>query len=72
MSGRPRTTSFAEGNKQPLNPPLGGLKISSKFYTLVPLFGRVTSRFRRNEQRSEVSIAYNMAAATLRPNIIER
>lgn len=33
MSGRPRTTSFAEGNKQPLNPPLGGLKISSKFYT---------------------------------------
>lgn len=31
MSGRPRTTSFAEGNKQPLNPPLGGMKISSKF-----------------------------------------
>ncbi|XP_017784411.1 PREDICTED: protein kinase shaggy isoform X12 [Nicrophorus vespilloides] len=30
MSGRPRTTSFAEGNKQPLNPPLGGIKISSK------------------------------------------
>lgn len=30
MSGRPRTTSFAEGNKQPLNPPLGGMKISSK------------------------------------------
>ncbi|KAJ3657809.1 hypothetical protein Zmor_009589 [Zophobas morio] len=30
MSGRPRTTSFAEGNKQPLNPPLGGVKISSK------------------------------------------
>ncbi|CAG9819726.1 unnamed protein product [Phaedon cochleariae] len=28
MSGRPRTTSFAEGNKQPLNPPLGGMKIS--------------------------------------------
>ncbi|XP_065159164.1 protein kinase shaggy isoform X8 [Atheta coriaria] len=30
MSGRPRTTSFAEGNKQPLNPPLGGMKICSK------------------------------------------
>ncbi|KAH1026632.1 hypothetical protein HUJ05_000266 [Dendroctonus ponderosae] len=29
MSGRPRTTSFAEGNKQPLNPPLGGMKIST-------------------------------------------
>ncbi|XP_011065075.1 PREDICTED: glycogen synthase kinase-3 beta-like isoform X1 [Acromyrmex echinatior] len=29
MSGRPRTTSFAEGNKQPANPPLGGMKISS-------------------------------------------
>lgn len=31
MSGRPRTTSFAEGNKQP-NPVLGGVKISSKFF----------------------------------------
>ncbi|RZF35597.1 hypothetical protein LSTR_LSTR005125 [Laodelphax striatellus] len=31
MSGRPRTTSFAEGNKQSPNPPLGGMKISSKF-----------------------------------------
>lgn len=30
MSGRPRTTSFAEGNKQQPNPPLGGMKISSK------------------------------------------
>ncbi|KAK7600799.1 hypothetical protein V9T40_008240 [Parthenolecanium corni] len=30
MSGRPRTTSFAEGNKQSPNPPLGGFKISSK------------------------------------------
>ncbi|KAL0266734.1 UNVERIFIED_CONTAM: hypothetical protein PYX00_009198 [Menopon gallinae] len=30
MSGRARTTSFAEGNKQPPNPPLGGMKISSK------------------------------------------
>ncbi|XP_076172742.1 glycogen synthase kinase-3 beta isoform X5 [Ptiloglossa arizonensis] len=30
MSGRPRTTSFAEGNKLPANPPLGGIKISSK------------------------------------------
>ncbi|XP_076620965.1 glycogen synthase kinase-3 beta isoform X6 [Colletes latitarsis] len=29
MSGRPRTTSFAEGNKLPANPPLGGIKISS-------------------------------------------
>ncbi|KAI4480982.1 hypothetical protein M0802_014074 [Mischocyttarus mexicanus] len=29
MSGRPRTTSFAEGNKPPANPPLGGVKISS-------------------------------------------
>ncbi|KAL2748133.1 glycogen synthase kinase-3 beta-like isoform X3, partial [Vespula maculifrons] len=28
MSGRPRTTSFAEGNKPPANPPLGGMKIS--------------------------------------------
>lgn len=31
MSGRPRTTSFAEGNKPPANPPLGGMKISSKY-----------------------------------------
>jgi hypothetical protein len=31
MSGRPRTTSFAEGNKQSPNPPLGGMKISSKW-----------------------------------------
>ncbi|XP_014277975.1 glycogen synthase kinase-3 beta isoform X1 [Halyomorpha halys] len=30
MSGRPRTTSFAEGNKQPPNPPLPGMRISSK------------------------------------------
>nr|XP_033327873.1 glycogen synthase kinase-3 beta-like isoform X4 [Megalopta genalis] len=30
MSGRPRTTSFAEGNKVHTNPPLGGMKISSK------------------------------------------
>ncbi|KZC13566.1 hypothetical protein WN55_05118 [Dufourea novaeangliae] len=28
MSGRPRTTSFAEGNKLPANPPMGGMKIS--------------------------------------------
>lgn len=39
MSGRPRTTSFAEGSKsvrktfdnQPPKPPLGGVKISSKY-----------------------------------------
>ena len=30
MSGRPRTTSFAEGTKPPANPPLGGMKISSE------------------------------------------
>ncbi|XP_063978211.1 glycogen synthase kinase-3 beta-like isoform X2 [Diachasmimorpha longicaudata] len=30
MSGRPRTTSFAEGTKPPANPPLGGMKISSR------------------------------------------
>ncbi|KAF7993397.1 hypothetical protein HCN44_007900 [Aphidius gifuensis] len=30
MSGRPRTTSFAEGTKPPANPPVGGMKISSK------------------------------------------
>uniref|UniRef100_A0A0K8TM77 Protein kinase shaggy-like isoform x6 n=1 Tax=Tabanus bromius TaxID=304241 RepID=A0A0K8TM77_TABBR len=30
MSGRPRTTSFAEGNKQPQNLVLGGMTISSK------------------------------------------
>lgn len=34
MSGRPRTTSFAEGNKPPANPPLGGMKISSKYHNL--------------------------------------
>lgn len=40
MSGRPRTTSFAEGSKsvrrtfenQPPKPPLGGVKISSKYF----------------------------------------
>ncbi|XP_044749495.1 uncharacterized protein LOC123310152 [Coccinella septempunctata] len=37
MSGRPRTTSFAEGNKQPLNPPIGGMKISSISSKLVYL-----------------------------------
>lgn len=31
MSGRPRTTSFAEGNKQPPNPVLGGMKVTSKY-----------------------------------------
>ncbi|XP_025202581.1 protein kinase shaggy isoform X1 [Melanaphis sacchari] len=30
MSGRPRTTSFAEGNKTSPNPPLGGIKVISK------------------------------------------
>lgn len=30
MSGRPRTTSFADGNKQPPNPPLGGMKLCIK------------------------------------------
>ncbi|XP_055694210.1 protein kinase shaggy isoform X10 [Lutzomyia longipalpis] len=30
MSGRPRTTSFAEGKQQPANLVLGGVKISSK------------------------------------------
>lgn len=30
MSGRPRTTSFAEGNKQGSQPSFGGMKISSK------------------------------------------
>lgn len=34
MSGRPRTTSFAEGNKQPPNPVLGGMKISSKLNSM--------------------------------------
>ncbi|XP_055912489.1 protein kinase shaggy isoform X2 [Eupeodes corollae] len=33
MSGRPRTTSFAEGNKNPPNLVLGGMKISSKCAT---------------------------------------
>ncbi|XP_075232762.1 glycogen synthase kinase-3 beta-like isoform X3 [Lycorma delicatula] len=33
MSGRPRTTSFAEGNKQSPNPPLGGMKISNENLT---------------------------------------
>lgn len=37
MSGRPRTTSFAEGNKQSPNPPLGGFKISSKYVDVVAL-----------------------------------
>lgn len=32
MSGRPRTTSFAEGNKQqPQNLVLGGMKVSSEY-----------------------------------------
>ena len=34
MSGRPRTTSFAEGNKPPANPPLGGMKISSEYHKM--------------------------------------
>lgn len=41
MSGRPRTTSFAEGNKQPPNPVLGGVKISSKC-GIPPPFSRKT------------------------------
>lgn len=32
MSGRPRTTSFAEGNKQSPNPVLGGMRISSEYH----------------------------------------
>jgi len=36
MSGRPRTTSFAEGNKTSPNPPLGGIKVISTYlYVLV-------------------------------------
>lgn len=31
MSGRPRTTSFAEGNKTSPNPPLGGIKVISTY-----------------------------------------
>jgi hypothetical protein len=34
MSGRPRTTSFAEGNKQP-NVQLGGMKISSEYKSII-------------------------------------
>ena len=34
MSGRPRTTSFAEANKQQPNLVLGGVKISSKYSAL--------------------------------------
>lgn len=64
MSGRPRTTSFAEGNKQPLNPPLGGLKISSKFYTC-PVVRSFEWRRNQGEWFPESSIASNMAAAVL-------
>ena len=38
MSGRPRTTSFAEGNKQPPNPVLGGMKVTSKYPLAHPQF----------------------------------
>lgn len=37
MSGRPRTTSFAEGKTQP-NPVMGGMKISSKYWVYIKLF----------------------------------
>ncbi|KAF7380577.1 hypothetical protein HZH68_016442 [Vespula germanica] len=43
MSGRPRTTSFAEGNKPPANPPLGGMKIS-KTPTPLGITSSVTRR----------------------------
>lgn len=72
MSGRPRTTSFAEGNKQSLNPPLGGLKISSKLHACsVVRPARVTSPLGERTPRAALlalPIAYNMAAT----DIIER
>lgn len=37
MSGRPRTTSFAEGKTQP-NPVMGGMKISSKYSVHIKKF----------------------------------
>lgn len=41
MSGRPRTTSFAEGNKTQNYPVMGGMKIISKY--LDPCFMRFTT-----------------------------
>ncbi|KPI92534.1 hypothetical protein RR48_07514 [Papilio machaon] len=51
MSGRPRTTSFAEGGKsvrktfenQPPKPPLGGVKICSKYHLTILLSAIVIS-----------------------------
>ncbi|VVC97464.1 unnamed protein product [Leptidea sinapis] len=55
MSGRPRTTSFAEGSKsvrktfenQPPKPPLGGVKISMDVITAV--INKCRSRYRTSQ-----------------------
>lgn len=56
MSGRPRTTSFAEGNKQPTNPVVG-MKVSSKYWFAFIFFSLIffpilesilTKQIRRN------------------------
>nr|CAA50216.1 protein kinase [Drosophila melanogaster] len=38
MSGRPRTSSFAEGNKQSPSLVLGGVKTCSKLTIILPNF----------------------------------
>lgn len=62
MSGRPRTTSFAEGNKQPLNPPLGGMKISSKCKSQLRRYLSFSSVL---SSLLEITCVVNMAATTM-------
>ncbi|KAL2712244.1 glycogen synthase kinase-3 beta-like isoform X6, partial [Vespula squamosa] len=61
MSGRPRTTSFAEGNKPPANPPLGGMKISTlkengQFFTRCDTLGSMKQTRERSEQAESVFV----------------
>lgn len=67
MSGRPRTTSFAEGNKQPLNPPLGGMKISSKSTCFNSDSDGQLVGLGRIVRHSEVTFDRNRARLRLRP-----
>lgn len=68
MSGRPRTTSFAEGNKPPANPPLGGMKISSKYHNLSRLSPVVSLSFSRQSHGSRRGLcSFDRVAFTFVP-----
>ncbi|XP_052123078.1 glycogen synthase kinase-3 beta isoform X3 [Frankliniella occidentalis] len=55
MSGRPRTTSFAEGSRQPNNPPLGGMRVSNRDGNKVTSVVATPGPASQNDRPQEVS-----------------